>query len=119
MSDKLTVHAGSLDDMGRRFVSAWRKAESGEAFERDHITFVDLPTLLAKLSPKRLELLKALRASGPLSVRALAARVDRDYKSVHQDVSQLIAIELITREAADRVAVPWNTVHAELDLTAA
>jgi predicted transcriptional regulator len=119
MNDTITLHVGSLDNMGRRFVSAWKKAEAGETIDRENITFIDLPSLLSKLSPKRLEVLKALKASGPSSVRALAALMQRDYKSVHQDVAQLIDAELITRQSADRVAVTWSKVHAELDLTAA
>jgi predicted transcriptional regulator len=105
--------------MGRRFVSAWKGAGAGEAVDRDHITFINLASLLSRLSPKRLEVLKALKASGPSSVRALAALMRRDYKSVHQDVAQLIEAELITRQSAERVAVTWSKVHAELDLTAA
>jgi predicted transcriptional regulator len=116
---KLTIHIGSLNDMGQRFVRSWHSAKEGEALSCEHITFLDLPSLLSKLSPKRLELLKALSASGPSSVRALALLMQRDYKSVHQDVAQLIAVDLITRQSADRVAVTWTTVHAELDLRAA
>jgi hypothetical protein len=31
--EKLDVHAGTLRDMGDRFVSAWKRAEAGEVFD--------------------------------------------------------------------------------------
>jgi hypothetical protein len=70
---KLQVHVGGLAQMGQRFVDAWQRAETGclKAPER-HLTFGDLPALLAVLTPKRWELLRALRARGASSVRALA-----------------------------------------------
>lgn len=117
--DKLSLHVGSLDDMGRRFADAWRKAERGERVQSRNLTFVDLPTLVSVLSPKRLDLLKTLRASGASSIRALATALHRDYKSVHQDVSQLIAAGLIERKARDSVVVTWRKVRAEMDLEAA
>lgn len=45
--------------------------------------------LLALLTPRRLEVLKTLRKKGPLSVRALAKTVERDYKNVHVDTRAL------------------------------
>ena len=52
-------------------------------------------------------------------MRALAARLARDYKSVHQDVALLADAGLIIRQARDRVAVTWDRVRAEMDLRAA
>jgi len=63
------------------------------------------------------ELLEQLAAEGPLSVYALAKRLQRDYKNVHTDVAQLGALGLIERSGA-RVAVPWDAVRAELRLSA-
>jgi hypothetical protein len=42
--------------------------------------------MLNALSPKRLELLRAVRESPPRSVKSLAERLGRDYKRVHEDV---------------------------------
>ena len=52
-------------------------------------------------------------------MRALAALLERDYKSVHSDVGMLIGAGLVTREARDRVSVTWDRVVAEMDLAAA
>ena len=61
MSDTVKGHVGTLDDMGRRFVDAWHRAERGEAVAETHITFHDLPALLSALTPERLDLLRYVR----------------------------------------------------------
>ena len=43
----------------------------------------DLPALLKAMTPARWRLLERLAAEGPLSVYALAKRLQRDYKNVH------------------------------------
>jgi predicted transcriptional regulator len=107
-----------LAGVARRFVDAWRAAERGEAGPRDHITFIGMPAFLAAMTPKRLELLRQLRREGPMSVRALAGQLGRDYKSVHRDVSALGRCGLIARTAHDRIAVEWDRMVTELDLAA-
>jgi predicted transcriptional regulator len=72
--------------------------------------------LLKALTPTRWQLLERLAAEGPCSVYALAKRLQRDYKNVHTDVVQLVALGLIERREA-RVAVPWDAVRAELPLS--
>jgi predicted transcriptional regulator len=42
--------------------------------------------MLNALSPKRLELLRAVHESPARSVKSLAERLGRDYKRVHEDV---------------------------------
>ncbi len=118
MSRRLQI---SIDSDGARgFVAAWRAAEAGaepgEAVER--LVFEDLETLLRHLTPGRWRLLKTLRGAGPSSVRALAMKLDRDYKSVHGDVKRLEAVGLLERTDDQRVVVPWEIVVAELRLVA-
>ncbi|MBM3514520.1 MAG: hypothetical protein FJX59_12535 [Alphaproteobacteria bacterium] len=82
------------------------------------MTFLEFSDFLSAMSPKRLELLRALRIEGPLSVRKLSALVERDYKSVHQDVDRLIGAGLVVYTEDRRVNVPWRKAIAELDLAA-
>ena len=114
----INLHVGSLDDMGARFVEAWRTAERDRKPARDHVTFLSLAAFLAAMSPRRLELMRHLRRAGPMSVRRLAGELGRDYKSVHREVAMLIATGLIERRAADEVAVGWDRAVTELDLAA-
>jgi predicted transcriptional regulator len=100
MSRKLNVHVGTMEDLGRRFVSAWRRLENEEKVRERHLTFEDLPGLLNALTPRRLELLREVRREAAPSVRALAGRLNRDYKRVHGDVHTLSALGLLVRDGS-------------------
>ena len=80
------------------------------------LSFADLPSLLRTLSVARWSLLQKLRETGPCSIYELAKRLERDYKNVHTDVTQLGALRLIERQADGRVSVPWELLRAELRL---
>jgi len=101
-----------------RFEAAWNHLdEGGQLAPRHVLALADLPALIKTLSPARWQLLERLAAQGPSSVYALAKRLQRDYKNVHTDVAQLVALGLIERRGA-QVAVPWDAVRAELRLSA-
>ena len=117
MSDAKTINVsiGSIDDMGARFTAAWHRAEKGEAVAETHLTFQDLPTLLAALTPKRLELLRHVRRNDVPSVRALALTLKRDYRNVHQDVDVLSRLGLLEKSAT-AVRAPFAEVDARFVL---
>lgn len=115
MSDTVKVHIGTLEDMGQRFIDAWHRAEQGEAVAETHITFNDLPALLASLTPKRLVLLRHVRHHSVRTVKALAADLHRDYKNVHRDVVELTKLGLLTR-TKDQVVAPYAEVDAKFIL---
>jgi predicted transcriptional regulator len=95
---KVKLHIGSPKDMGTRFVSAWNWAKQGKRVDETHLTFLDLESLLAGLTPKRLELLRNLHDHPAPSVAELARSLKRDYKRVHEDVQALSMLGLIIRD---------------------
>lgn len=97
MSDNVRVHIGTPDDMGQRFIDAWHRAERGEAVSETNVTFRDLETLLAALTPKRLHLLRYVRHYQVPSIKALATGLHRNYKNVHKDVEELTKLGLLSR----------------------
>ncbi len=112
----LEIQLGSAGDALDRFEAAWNRAAEGRAPKTLHLlTLENLPLLLKTLSPARFELLRVLRETGPLSIYQLAKRLGRDYKNVHTDVTQLVALGLITK-IGNGVAVPWDLLRAELVL---
>ena len=115
MSKNVKVHIGSPEDMGKRFVEAWHRAERGEAVDEAHVTFHDLPSLLAALTPKRLDLLRYVRHHEVRNVRTLAADLHRDYKNVHRDVEALSKLGLLDR-LNDQVVAPYAEVDARFVL---
>src|SRR6267378_1637280 len=115
MSKRIKAHVGTLDDMGKRFVSAWHRLERGERVRERHVTFPDLPAMLNALSPRRLELLRDVHRAPAPSVKALAERLGRDYKRVHEDVETLTAAGLLQRDDG-RVSAPYDAITAEMRL---
>lgn len=102
-----------------RFVEAWQQAEKGERAKPEvHLYFEDLSMLLAVITPRRLEVLKTLRQLGPMSVRALATNLERDYKNVHSDCRALEETGLLERSAEGKLQAPWDVIDAHLNLVA-
>jgi predicted transcriptional regulator len=98
-NQKLEVHVGdSLEERGRRFISAWHRLEKGQRIRERHLSFESLEGLLSVLTPKRWELLRHVHRRPAASIRALSIELGRDYRRVHQDVSALSAAGLLQRE---------------------
>jgi predicted transcriptional regulator len=115
MNRKVRVHVGTFDDMGKRFISAWRRLERGERVRERHVTFPDLSSMMNALSEKRLELLREVHREPAPSIKALAERLGRDYKRVHEDVETLAASGLIQREGG-HVSAAYDAISAEMRL---
>ena len=113
MSKNVKLHIGTPEDMGRRFIDAWRRAERGEQVDETNITFRDLESLLAALTPKRLHLLRYVRHHHVRNIKALASELRRDYKNVHKDVEELTKLGLLFR-TPDEVTAPYGEVDADL-----
>ena len=117
MSKKLSIRLSSREDALDRFEAAWHLA-SGRAAPAPLavLSFADLPLLMKTLTPARWDLLRRLAKAGPLSVYALAKLLGRDYKNVHTDVTQLWETNLVEKDSAGQLSVPWASVRAELRL---
>jgi len=118
---KKGIHIGIGDSAttAKGFIDAWKRAERGERVEAEHrLNFESLELLLKILTSGRWALLKKLRESGPMSIRALASELKRDYKNVHTDVKKMESIGLISRTRDEKVKVPWDIVEARLRLAA-
>jgi predicted transcriptional regulator len=119
MKKKITIGVGDATTTAKEFIDAWKRAESGEkVHEKNWLHFENLELLLKTLTPGRWTLLKRLHANGPMSIRALANDLGRDYKNVYTDVQRLENIGLIGRGQNDRINVPWDIVEARLLLAA-
>jgi predicted transcriptional regulator len=113
--NRVQVHVGSLDGMGKRFSSAWTLAAKGKKVNETHVTFLDIKAMLDTLSPRRLEMLKFVRQSAAGSIKELAVALDRDDKNVHQDVCVLESAGLLIREGR-KLQAPWDEVSASVSL---
>lgn len=102
MSKELRIHIGdSLDQIGRRFVDAWQRAERGEltpANAERHAGFQSVDAFTRVLSPRRLEMLRHVHHHPARSIRALSLALGRDYRRVHEDVEALVSAGLMDRD---------------------
>ena len=111
----LRIRIETLDDALRDVV---RVVKSGAGEVDAGLSFPSYEAMHRVLAPKRLEIVRAMAGHGPLSIREVARRVDRDFKGVHTDVTALVGAGVIDR-VADGIVFPYETIHVEFDIPAA
>jgi predicted transcriptional regulator len=115
MPRALEIRVGAPGDALDRFEAAWNRVAEGRPLQPLRVlTLDDLPALLKTLSPARCHLVEILRKAGPLSIYELSKRLERNYKNVHTDVTQLVEVGVIDRGEDGLVSVPWDLLRAEL-----
>jgi predicted transcriptional regulator len=92
-----------------------RRADAGETLpEADYVLNFENPVdAYRAVTPERFRLLQVLQSAGPLTVHALAQRLDRHYSNVHADVAALLDLGLLERTERG-VRVPWDAVEWRL-----
>ena len=80
------------------------------------IAFASVELLHRICAPKRLAILRAMAGAGPMPVREVARRVDRDVKAVHRDMAALVGAGLLDRGEGGRMNFPYDGVRMEVDL---
>lgn len=100
-----------------------RAAQTMEALERGDtppsyfsVGFSDIGQLLAVFTPRRWDLLAALREDGPMTIAELARRLKRDYKNVHNDVEKLIEWQALEKDEQNRVVAPFSEIVMDVRL---
>ena len=110
----VTLEVASRDDMTRRALEAFKGKR-----QRARISFATPELLWKVLTAKRWELLKAMAGQGPLTIREVSRRVNRDVKAVHGDVHALLDAGVVDRTANNQVVFPFDAVRVEFTLRAA
>lgn len=110
---KITVGGAMEKEASRRFIDAWRRAESGETFYERHLAFESWDTLARVLTSKRMELLRYVHRHKVTSVRALAKALKRDYSNVHADVQALTAFGLLDT-TDDGVRADYDAIETKI-----
>ncbi len=119
MKKEIQIGIGDTAGTAKGFIDAWNRAKRLKKVKaEERLVFENLETLLQALTSARWALLKTLRTNGPMSIRALANELGRDYKNVHTDARRLERLGLIVRTRDNKVEVPWDAVEARLSLAA-
>ncbi|PWC83662.1 DNA-binding protein [Azospirillum sp. TSO5] len=112
----LTLEVTSLADGLAAFRQAW---SSGKAEDGARIGFATPELLWKVLTAKRWELLRTMTGQGPLALREVARRVERDVKAVHADVHALVDAGIVRRTTDGKFEFPYDAVHVDFMLKAA
>ncbi|MEY7852049.1 transcriptional regulator [Natrarchaeobius sp. A-rgal3] len=95
--------------------------EAGE--EVPHvINFQNPSDLRTLLTDRRVELLRSIMTERPDSIRQLAERLERDVKTVHDDLQVLADYDVVYFEQAGRAKrpfVPYDSIEVCLEITTA
>lgn len=110
----VTIGISSAEDTKARVLRAFLSEEQG-AF----ISFATAELLWKVITPKRWDVLKAMTGGGPMAIREVARRVDRDVKSVHGDIHALLMAGVVDRAEDGRIVFPYDEVHVDFVLRAA
>jgi len=100
-----------------------RAAHSMEMLERGEtpapyfgVGFSDVAQLFSVFTPRRWDLLAALREGGPMTIAELARHVKRDYKNVHGDVEKLVQWQAVEKDDSGRIFAPYAEIVVDVRL---
>jgi predicted transcriptional regulator len=110
----VTIGISTKDGTKTRMHRAFRGDKQGT-----FIGFATAELLWKVITPKRWQVLQAMTGAGPVAIRAIARRVERDVKSVHGDIQALLKAGVLDRAADGRVVFPYDEVHVDFVLRAA
>jgi len=95
-----TLHVrvgGGLAASRQRLLDAVARHQDGQDVAEHHITFDTWDTFSKAMTPNRLAVLRAVHQEPATSILALAKRMGRDYRRVHDDVVALTDAGLLER----------------------
>lgn len=114
MENTVTIGVASREEINSRFMRTMTTGKRTAPF----IGFADERALWATLTPLRWDILKVRTGAGPLALREIARRVERDVRGVHTDVHALRVAGLIERNDAG-FQFPYDAVHVDFMLKVA
>jgi len=114
---KLEIYVAESAEVFRgRTLAHARRIDAGKAAALAEVGFETMAQFGAVFTPKRWELVEALKAAGPMTIYALAKRLDRHYRNVHKDVSALMEWLVVEKDEAGLVFVPWDEIDVRWPL---
>ena len=115
MAKLLEIRVGPPGDALDRFEAAWNRVAEGRKISPLRVlTLQDLSSFTRTLTPARWVILENLKNEGPCSIYKLAKRLERNYKNVHTDATELMKLGLIEKNEKSEIGVAWDVVRAEL-----
>src|SRR6476660_1286679 len=110
----VTLEVATLNAVKCRVQAAFKGRKQGV-----RISFATPELLFQLMTAKRWELIRAMTGAGPLSIRELARRVDRDVKGVHGDVHAWRYAGVRAQTEHGLIVFPFDAIRVEIVLHAA
>jgi len=100
-----------------RAAAAMKAARQGKAAQPYFgVGFDGVGELFSVFTPKRWELIGALREGGAMTIAELARRLKRDYKNVNNDCERLIEWMTIEKDKNGLVLAPYDEIVVDMKL---
>ena len=112
----LVIEIKSVEQSHREIVEM---IERGDGDPVPRIGFVSYELFYKVLAPNRMAIIQMMTGAGPLSIREVARRVERDFKGVHTDVTALLENGLLTKTDDDKIVFPYDDIHFDFRLSSA
>ena len=111
--NKIEISVLNPDAALRAIAETWHAAEAGHAGNLQ-LAFGSLRELFSTITEKRLELLRHIASHEGLNIHQLSQSVERDYKNVHTDVTELVELGLLERSDSGQLSTPFDeiVIHA-------
>lgn len=117
----LTVRTGSGEQTRAEARQRVQALEDDDPVPTRHVLVLESESDLQRLlSPANLALLRSIRRHEPASMRAAADLVERDFKDVHRNLTELEQLNVIEFEEegrAKRPVVRFDEIDIEVSLT--
>lgn len=100
-----------------RVAAAMKAVKQGKPVKPYYgVGFDEVGGLFAIFTPKRWELIGALREGGAMTIAELARRLGRDYKNVYSDCDRLIEWMAIEKDENGQVYAPYDEIVVGMKL---
>jgi predicted transcriptional regulator len=110
----VTISVSSLDDVMKRA----QAAAAGKA-QGAHFSYATPELLFRTFTTTRWQIIREMTGAGPMSIRELSRRLERDVKGVHGDVKALLETGLLEHDESGGIVFPYDTVHVNFTLKTA
>jgi predicted transcriptional regulator len=110
----VTLQVAKREEVKRRARDAFEGKRQGA-----RISFATPELLFRLLTAKRWEMIRALAGAGPVTIREVARRLNRDVKAVHGDVHALLNAGVIQKTADGCIVFPFDVIRVNVMLRAA
>ena len=102
----------SFDELLGDVATVWKTGEATEP----RISFDSVEDLWKALSPRKMDILKAMTGAGQLGIREVSRKVGRDVSAVHRDLQALIVAGIVDRTDDGKVVFPYDEIHVDFTL---